>query len=582
MSSLGAMRAAWAVVAIAALAADGQTVRRSDGQSLAADLAVWPSGRLPDFDVLITGGTVIDGTGAPRRRADVGISGDRIAAVGDLAGRSAARVVDATGLIVAPGFIDMLGQSEFTILGDPRGVSKVTQGITTEVTGEGVSAAPVNDTTLAEDRSLYAGWGITVDWRDLDGYFRRLERSGTPINVASFVGATQVRKYVMGEVRRAPTSAELARMVALVDTAMTQGAVGLSTALVYAPAVFAQTDELIALARAAGRHGGVYATHLRDEGGHIRTALDEALRIGREADVPVEIWHLKVAGRANWGRMPRLLAFLDSLRRAGVRIGANSYPYAASATSLSSVIPAWVHVGGDTALVRRLQDRAVRARVRQQLARRYGEDNSMRNAGGPTGVLVLGVQNPALQRYEGRRLGEIAHEEHRSAYDVLFDILVADSARTGAAFFSMSEDDVAATISASWVGVDTDFGAVAPDGKLGFRTVHPRAFGTFPRILGTYVRERHLLDLETAVRKMTGVAADRFLLQGRGYLREGAFADVTIFDAERVADRATFEHAAPSEGIRYVVVNGRFTLDDGQLTGARPGRALRGPGWRPQ
>ena len=435
-----------------------------------------------------------------------------------------------------------------------------------------MSAAPANDTPRADERGLYSGWGVLVDWRHFDGYFARLERTGIPFNLASFVGATQVRKFVLGEVRRAPTARELARMVALVDTSMAQGALGLSSSLVYAPAVFASTEELIALARAAGRHGGVYATHLRNEGSSIRTAIAEALRIGREAEVPVEIWHIKLSGRASWGRMPQLLAYLDSLRESGVAIGANSYPYTASATSLSSIIPAWAHVGGDSALVRRLQDRTLRARIRRELGRRY--------ARGPTGAMVLGVQNPGLRQYEGRRLGEIAREEGRSVYDVLFFLLVADSARTGAAFFSMSEDDVRAAIAAPWVGVDTDFGAVAPDGPLGFRTVHPRAYGTFPRILGRYVREEGVLTLETAVRKMTGVAADRFRLQERGYLREGYFADITVFDPARVTDRATFGNVETALGIRYVIVNGRFTLDDGHLTGERPGRPIRGPGWR--
>ena len=526
----------------------------------------------PEFDVLITGGTVVDGSGAPARRADIGVRGERIEAIGDLAGRIAARTVDATGLVVAPGFIDMLGQSEFTILGDPRGISKITQGITTEVTGEGVSPAPVNDTTLEDERGLYAGWGLSVDWRDFDGYFRRLERSGIPINLASFVGATQVRKYVIGEVRRAPTTVELARMVALVDTAMRQGALGLSSSPIYAPALYATTDELIALAGPAAHYGGVYATHIRNEGPRIETAIAEALRIGREAGLPVEIWHLKVSGRASWGRMPRVLALLDSARAAGVRVGANSYPYTAAATGLASLIPAWAQEGGDSALVRRLGEPSTRARIGSEMVRRG------RQVGG---VMVLGVQDTAYLAYEGRLLRDIADDEHRDAYDVLFDLLRADSARTGGAFFSMSEADVRAAVASPWVGVCTDFGAVAPDGRLGYRTVHPRAYGSFPRILAQYVRAESLLTLEAAVRKMTGVAADRFLLRERGYLRPGYFADITIFDQAEVQDRATFSRARPSAGIRYVLVNGRFTLDDGRLTGLRPGRPLRGPGWRP-
>ncbi len=538
----------------------------------------------PDYDLLLVGGTVVDGTGAPRRRADIAVTGDRIVAIGQLAGRTAQRTVDVTGLVVAPGFIDMLGHSEATILVDPRGVSKVTQGVTTEITGEGTSIAPVDSATLRNDSAQYASWGLTVDWRDLDGYFRRLERSGTPLNIATFVGATQVRRYVLGDADRAPDAAELARMEALVDTAMRQGALGVSSALVYAPAFYAKTDELIALARVAARYGGVYATHIRNEGPHIDQALAEAFRIGREAGLPVEVWHLKVAGRGNWGRMPRILARFERLRAAGQRVGANSYPYTASATGLSASIPAWAHAGGDDSMVARLQDPAMRARLKRELRGRAGggrQESFSGGAGGLSGVVVLGVLDSTLRRYEGRRISEIARAEGKDPYDVLFDLLIADHGKTGAAYFSMGEADVRATIAAPWVGVGMDFGAVAPDGPLGMRVVHPRAYGTFPRILGRYVREEHALTLEVAVHKMSGVAAERMGLDHRGVLREGNYADITVFDPATVADRATFAHPhETATGIRYVLVNGRFTLDDGRLTLERPGRALRGPGWR--
>ncbi|HXY19633.1 MAG TPA: D-aminoacylase [Gemmatimonadales bacterium] len=533
--------------------------------------------RKADFDVLLRGGTVVDGTGSPGRVADVGVSGDRIAAIGDLAGRSAARVIDVSGLVVAPGFIDMLGQSEMTILVDPRGVSKVTQGITTEVTGEGVSAAPASAVTVRRDSATYAAWGLVVDWHDLDGYFRRLERSGTPINLATFVGATQVREYVVGYARRAPTRAELAWMEALVDTAMRQGALGVSSSLGYAPAVYASTAELVALARVAARYHGVYATHIR--------SLGEAFRIGREAGVTVEVWHLKLAGRANWGRMPALLHRFQALRKAGRHIGANSYPYTASAASLDAAVPAWAHAGGDDSLIARLRVPAIRDRLKREMEAREsvrgGDESFASGAGGLANVLVLGVLDSTLRRYEGRRITDIAHDEGKDPYDALFDLIVADRARTGAAFFSMSESDVADAVAAPWVGVGSDFGAVAPDGPLQMRHVHPRAYGTFPRILGHYVREEHALTLETAIRKMTAVAASRMGLKQRGLLQEGYFADITVFDPATVADRATFEDPhEPSVGIRYVMVNGGFTMDDGRLTGERPGRALRGPGWQ--
>jgi N-acyl-D-amino-acid deacylase len=562
-----------------------RTIALSRRAAVAAALALGaaaPEPRAaPDFDLLLAGGTVVDGTGAPRRLADVAVSGDRIAAIGDLRGRTARRTIDATGLVVAPGFIDMLGHSEITILVDPRGVSKVTQGVTTEITGEGVSVAPVNANTLRGDSAQFAAWGLTVDWHDLDGYFDRLRRSGTPFNLATFVGATQVRKYVLGDAARAPTAVELARMVALVDTAMRQGALGVSSALVYAPAFYARTAELIALARAAARYGGVYATHIRNEGPRIDEALGEAFRIGREARIPVEVWHLKVAGRANWGRMPRILARFEALRAAGRRVGANSYPYTASATGLDATIPAWAHAGGDDAMLRRLREPATRARIEREMRGGTGQESFSRSAGGLSGVMVLGVLDTTLRRFEGRRISDIAREEGRDPYDVLFDLLIADHANTGAAYFSMSEADVAATIAAPWVGVGMDFGAVAPDGPLHMRQVHPRAYGTFPRLLGRYVREQRLLSLETAVHKMTAVPAERMGLRNRGVLRVGDFADITVFDPGTVADRATFaEPHRVSVGIRYVLVNGQLTLDEGRLTGARPGRPLRGPGWR--
>lgn len=520
------------------------------------------------FDLVLVGGSVVDGTGSPARRADVGIVGDRIAAVGQLGDSTAARVLDVSGLVVAPGFIDMLGWSQYTILVDNRGVSKVTQGITTEVTGEGWSPAPVNATTLRDDSAQFAAWGIAVDWRDLSGYFARLERSGIPFNIATFVGHTTLRLYVMGHARRAPTAAELRTMQALADTAMQQGALGLSTSLVYEPASYATTAEITALARVAARHGGLYVSHIRDEREGISRAIDEALQIGRAAGLPVEIWHLKVAGRRNWGRMPAIIARLDSLRGAGVRVGANSYPYAASATNLAAALPSWVRSGGPEAMLRRLREPRSRARLRREL-------------GDLSGVMVLGTLDTALRRYQGRRIPEIAREEGKLPADVLMDLLLADGGGTGAAFFSMGEEDVRAAVATSWIGVGSDFGAVAPDGPLGANAVHPRAYGTFTRILGRYVRQEHALSLEAAVRKMTGVAADRFGLSGRGYLRPGYFADITVFDPAAVVDRATFERPHQiSAGMRHVIVNGRFTLEDGRLTGERPGRPLRGPGWR--
>jgi N-acyl-D-aspartate/D-glutamate deacylase len=521
----------------------------------------------PRYDVVIRGGVVVDGSGAAARRADVALLGDRIAAVGEVSG-AALRTIDAAGLVVAPGFIDMLGWSQYTLLVDPRAVSKVTQGVTTEAVGEGWSPAPVNAATLREDSAQFAAWGLVVDWRDLDGYFARLERTGIPINVAAFVGATTLRLYVMGHQRRAPTPAELAHMVALVDTAMRQGALGLSTSLIYEPGSYASTEELIALAREAGRHGGLYISHIRSEADGIRDALAEALRIGREAGVPVEIWHLKVSGRRNWGRMGEVLALLDSARARGQRVGANSYPYAASATGLSQAVPAWMRVGGADSLLARLADPAARARARREMEP-------------PTGVLVLNVLDTTLRRYQGRRVTDIARDEGKDPRDVVLDLLAADRGASGAAYFSMNEDDVRLAVATPWVGVGSDFGATAPDGPLAALTPHPRSYGTFPRILGRYVREERALSLEAAVHKMTGLAAERLGLAGRGLVREGYYADLVVFDPASVADRSTFERPhQPAVGIRHVLVNGQPVLVDGRLTGARPGRALFGAGRR--
>ncbi len=523
-----------------------------------------------DYDVVFRGGTVMDGSGAPGRRTDVAVSGDRIAAIGDLAGATARRLVDAGGLVVAPGFIDMLGWSHYTILADNRGLSKVTQGITTEITGEGWSPAPVNNATLREDSAWLARRGLIVDWRDLDGYLRRVERGGLPFNLGTLVGASTVRIYVLGHERRAPTAAELAHMRALVDTAMQQGALGLGSSLAYEPAAWATTAELIALARAAGAAGGVYASHIRDEGDGIRRALAEAFRIGREANLPVEIWDLKVTGRSR-GRMRQIIALLDSARAGGLRVGANSYPYTAAGRSMTASLPLWTRAGGPDSLLRRLSDPAVRARVRREV-------------GGLGNQMVLGVLDSSLRHYQGRRFADIAREERRHPADVLMDIVARDqaSSNTSVAVFGMREDDVRETVRHPAIGVLTDRGATAPDGPLADEVPHPRAYGTFPRILGRYVREQGAIPLETAIRKMTGVAADRLGLAGRGYLREGWFADITVFDPASVADRATFERPHQvADGIRYVMVNGAFTLDEGRPTPARPGRALRGPGWRP-
>ncbi len=534
------------------------------------------------YDVLLRGGWIVDGSGNPRWQGDLAMRGDRIAAMGRLTGVGARETLDVSGLVVAPGFIDMLGQSETSVLIDNRVLSKITQGITTEVTGEGGSVAPLTDRLVALDSEVMKRYHLAEDWRDLDGYFAHLARAGSTINIATFVGATQVRMAVIGFENRAPTGPEQAHMDALVDTMMEQGALGLSTSIEYAPAFYAQTEEIIALAKAARRHGGVYATHMRNEGGQIDAALDETFRIAREADIPAEIWHLKISGKRNWGRMAHVLARIDSARAAGLDITADQYPYLAGATSLDASIPAWAHSGGNDSLVWRLRDPATRAGLRAELlAPPQNSDRFYRATEGPSAVIVFPFED-SLHYLQGKRLSEIAAARRRDPIETMFDLIIADHARSGAIYFIMSEPDVRAALQSPLVAVDCDASGVAPDGPFGKDGTHPRAYGSFPRILGLYVRELHLMPLEFAVRKMTSLAAQRVGLTDRGLLRPGMYADITVFDPATVGDRATFERPhQPSVGISHVFVNGRPVIRRGQLTTERPGRSLRGPGYLP-
>ncbi|MBA3658226.1 MAG: D-aminoacylase [Gemmatimonadales bacterium] len=534
------------------------------------------------YDVLIRGGRIIDGTGSPWYAGDVAIRGGRIAAIGRLGDAAARRTIDARGMVVAPGFIDMLGQSDLSILVEPHLPSKIFQGITTEVTGEGGSAAPLNAEIVTADSAGYARLGIRPDWRTLREYFARLERQGIGINVAHFVGATQVRRMVLADSNRAPSKAELDSMRALVASAMRDGAVGLSTSLQYPPAPYASTRELIALAREASKAGGRYATHLRSEGDAIMPALDEAIRIGREAGLPVEIWHLKAAGRANWGRMPAIVAKIDSARAAGVDIAADTYAYPAWFNSMSAFIPPWAHDGGTARMLERLRVRSTRARIRtEMLAHGGGWDNEWQEIPGPEAVLIGAVQNPALVKFQGKTLAEVAKARGTDAIDALFDLLVEDAGYTYVAVFGMSERDVALALRQPWTSVNNDSQGTSPDGTLGRDHPHPRAYGTFPRIIRKYVREERLLTLEDAIRKFTSLPAQRMGFGDRGVLKLGMWADVVVFDPAHVRDRATF--AAPNqlaEGMRWVLVNGAPVIADGRATGALPGRVLRGPGTR--
>jgi dihydroorotase/N-acyl-D-amino-acid deacylase len=537
----------------------------------------------PPFDLVITNGHIIDGTGSPWYSGDLGIRDGKVAAIGNLSDAPSKRKIDAHGMVVAPGFIDMLGQSEMTILIEPRLPSKIYQGITTEITGEGGSAAPLNDAIIQADLAGYEHYRITPDWRNFRQYFARLEKQGMGINLASYVGATQVRRMVLGDADVQPTPQQLDQMKALVRQAMQDGTVGVSTSLEYAPAPYAKTEELIALAAEASKYGGVYATHMRNESDSVLNAIDEALRIGREARVPVEIWHLKVAGKGNWGRMPEVVAKISGARSQGMDVTADTYAYPAWFNSFSAFIPPWAHDGGDAKLIERLKDPATRIRIRKDMMTPSRDwDNEWVEIPGPEAILICVVQNPKLLPLQGKRLSEVAKLWNKEPMDALFDLLIEDNAFTSVAVFGMSEPDVALALQQPWVSIDNDSSGTSPEGILGQEHPHPRAYGTYPRILRNYVREEKKLTLEDAIRKFSALPAQRMRLTDRGVLKAGMWADVAIFDPATIHDVATFENPNQlSQGMEYVLVNGVPVIDQGKMTGALPGKVLRGAGYLP-
>jgi N-acyl-D-amino-acid deacylase len=534
------------------------------------------------FDTVVTNGHIIDGTGSPWYSGDVGIRDGRISAIGNLSAASRKQTIDAMGKVVAPGFIDMLGQSEVTILVDPRLPSKIYQGITTEITGEGNSAAPLNDAILRADHPGYEHYHLTPEWRTFRQYFAKLESQGIGINLASYVGATQVRRMVLGDDNKQPTPEELGQMKDLVRQAMRDGVVGVSTALEYAPAPYAKTEELIALAQEASKSGGIYATHMRDESNSVLPAIDEALRIGREAHIPVEIWHLKVAGKQNWGRMPEVVAKINAARAQGMDVSANTYAYPAWFNTFSAFIPPWAHDGGDAKLVERLKDPATRARIRAEMMTPSNDwDNEWLEIPGPESIQIGVVRNPKLLPLQGKTLAEVAKIRGKDPMDALCDVLVEDPL-VEVAVSGMSEPDVALALQQPWVSIDNDSSGTSPEGLLGQEHPHPRAYGTFPRILRKYVREEHKLTLEDAIRKFSALPAQRMRLIDRGVMKAGMWADVVIFDPAAVRDLATFDNPNQlSQGMDYVLVNGVLVIDQGKMTGAKPGKVLRGAGYVP-
>jgi N-acyl-D-amino-acid deacylase len=534
------------------------------------------------FDVLLINGRIVDGSGAPWFRGDVGIVGDRIAAVGALKDAPAGSTIDAAGLVVAPGFIDLLGQSEFNVLVDGRAASKLLQGVTTEITGEGSSIAPVNDRLIGEATPNATHFGIVIDWRTLGDYLRRLEtRSRPAINVGTFVGAGGIRNYVVGKDDRPATPAELERMKQLVAEAMQEGALGLSTSLQYVPDRFASTDEIVELAKVAARHGGVYFTHQRSESARVFESLDEVFAIAERAEIPAEIWHLKTAYKANFGKMPEVLKRIEAARARGLDVTANQYPYTRASNGLDSCLPLWAREGGLEKTLVRLKDPATRERIKKDMddANAATWENQWYGANGGDGVMLSSVLNDDLRKYEGMTLTQIGKAMGKDPRDAVIDLVIADRGESSVITAIMSEDDVRTALKHPLVGVGTDSAAKAEDGRLSESKSHPRAWGSFPRILGRYVREERLLTLEEAIRKMTSKAAARVHLSDRGLLRPGMAADITIFDPATIRDVSTFEDPKHySVGVKHVLVNGRRAVADGIITSERPGRALRGVG----
>ena len=555
------------------------TIRIVIGLVLTAGLCL---GQGPVYDLIFVGGRVVDGTGAPWFRADVGVIGDRIASIGDLAKATAKRRIDASHLVIAPGFIDMMGQSEYRILVDNRVASKITQGITTEITGEGSSIAPLNKRMIEEGRDVWSRYGLTPDWTTLAGYWEAFRRTRSAVNLGTFVGAGGIRNLVIGKENRPARPEELETMKAAVARAMEEGALGLSTALIYVPDRYASTDEIIALARVAASYGGSYITHQRDEGndnnGGIEASLDEVFRIAREAAIPAEIYHLKTSGKENWGRMPAVLKRLEEARVRGLDVSADQYPWTASSNALVDSLPAWLQDGSLKQLLARLGDPATRTRARREFL--------AENPDWPEGasrILITSVFNPDLKKYEGRTIAEIAKDEGKDPLDAVLDLVLADHGNTQRVTFGMSEEDVRAALKHPLVSMCTDSETSSEDGIFSREKSHPRAWATTARILGHYVRELKLITLEEAVRKMTSLPASRMRLRDRGLLRPGMAADIVAFDPDTVRERSTY--ADPnhySQGFEYVAVNGQLVVDGGKITDARPGRPILGPGVRPK
>lgn len=549
--------------------------------ALLAVLALAACGKAEVYDTIIKGGTVYDGTGAPGVSADVAIKGDRIAAIGDLQKAKADKTIDATGMAVAPGFINMLSWAVDDLIVDGRSMGDIRQGVTLEVFGEGVSWGPLSDSMKAEFKERQGDAKFDIEWTTLGEYLEYLEKRGVSPNVASFVGATSVRIHEVGYDNRAATAEELARMQDLVRAAMREGAMGVGSSLIYAPANFASTEELTSLVAAAAEFGGMYISHIRSESGKFLEAVDEIIGISKATGAPVEIYHFKASGKPNWPKFDQAIAKIEAARAEGVAITTDMYVYAASSTGLEAAMPLWVQEGGHDAWVARLKDPAIRARVADEM-RNPGEDfeNRIEHAGGPDGVLLVGFKNPALRKYQGKTLGDVSRERGTPPEETAIDLVVEDDSRVQVIYFVMSEDNVRKGTTLPYMSFGSDGGSMAPEGLFLNQSTHPRAYGNFARVFAKYVREEKSLTLEEAIRKMTSLPASNLKLRDRGRLEQGYYADVVVFDPATIQDHATFKEPHQlSTGVKHVFVNGVLTVADEEHTGAKAGRVVRGPGW---
>jgi N-acyl-D-amino-acid deacylase len=544
--------------------------------------AVGCSGRQPAFDIIVRGGTVYDGTGEPGRRADVAIRGDRIAAIGDFSGASATSIVDATGLAVAPGFINMLSWSTESLLVDGRSQGDIRQGVTTQIFGEGSSMGPLNDAMKKRMVDQMGDLKYEITWTTLSEYLRWLERKGVSQNVASFLGATTVREHVIGLEDRRPTPAELDAMREIVRREMEAGALGIGSSLIYAPAFYATTDELIELCRVAAKYRGKYISHVRSEGNRLVEAVEELIRISREAKLPAEIYHLKAAGQANWPKMDRVVALIEAARQEGLKITADMYTYPAGATGLDASMPPWVLDGGYDEAYKRLANPETRKKIAAAIRTPSAEwENLYLAAGSPQRVLLVEFKSDALKPLTGKTLAEAAQARGEDPVETIMNLVLEDRSRVGAVYFMMSEDNLRRQIKLPWVSFGSDASSMAPELPFTRSSAHPRAYGNFARLLGKYVRDEKVISLAEAIHRLSGLPATNLELGGRGFLKDGLFADVVVFDPATIADRATF--AQPHQyavGVKHVIVNGAPVLVNGEHTGARPGRELWGVGKR--